>query len=85
MDDHAEKVLLFMHDFDVPFDNNGSERDLRMMKVKQKISGCFRSQRGADDFFRVSGYIATLRKQGIPVLEALTSVFDGAPVVPDVG
>jgi transposase len=83
MDDHSEAVLLFMHDFTVPFDNNGSERDLRMMKVKLKISGCFRSEYGADDFCSVRGYISTLRKQRLPVLDALTSVFDGAPIVPD--
>ena len=74
-------VLRFLSDLRVPFDNNQAERDLRMMKVQQKIAGCFRSQAGAAAFCRVRGYISTLRKQGLHVLTALEQVFNGGTLV----
>ena len=79
---HETAVLAFMHDFRVPFDNNQAERDVRMMKLKQKISGCFRSADGAREFCRIRGYISTLRKQGLTVLDALKRTFMESPVLP---
>jgi transposase len=79
---HRGAILAFLHDFRVPFDNNQAERDLRMLKVKGKVSGCFRSPQGADQFCRIRGYISTLRKQGYSVLDGLTSVFAGQPIMP---
>jgi transposase len=77
-----EEILLFMMDFRVPFDNNQAERDLRMLKVKQKISGCFRTEKGADDWCRVRSYVSTMKKQGHGVMETMRSVFAGKRIMP---
>ena len=79
---NREPTLAYLHDFRVPFDNNQAERDIRMMKVQQKISGGFRSEEGAAAFARVRGYVSTLRKQGLSILDALRDVFTGSPLIP---
>ncbi len=79
---HKNDVLRFMHNFSVPFDNNQGERDVRMIKVKQKVSGTFRTDYGADTFCRIRGYISTVRKNGCNVINAIKNAFAGFPFIP---
>ena len=80
--DHKSEILRFMYDFEVPFENNQAERDIRMMKLQQKISGTFRSIQGAVSFCRIRGYISTVKKNQISVIDAIQDVFSGRPFVP---
>ncbi len=77
---YEHEALRFLDDFAVPFDNNQAERDLRMVKVQQKISDTFRSGTGADAFCRLRSVCSTWRKQGRSVLQALEAAFAGHPL-----
>lgn len=79
---YKDEVLRFMHHPQVSFDNNGAERDLRMIKTQQKVSGTFRSFEGAQRFARIRSYISTARKQGQRVIDVIRSTFSGQPWMP---
>jgi transposase len=80
--DHRCEVLRFITNLRVPFDNNQAERDIRMPKLKQKVSGGFRSEQGAHAFATIRSYLATLRKQSADPYQALVMTFQGNPPMP---
>lgn len=82
LSERKHEILAFMEDYQVDFDNNQAERDLRMVKVKQKISGVFRSTLGADMFCRIRGYISTARKNSVSAFSAINDAFEGKPFIP---
>lgn len=75
-------VLRFAHDFRVPFGNNQAEQDIRMVKLQQKISGCWRTRHGAERFLALRSYISTARKNGLKALDALGALAAGEPWLP---
>ena len=82
LDRDREDVLRFAHDFRVPFDNNLAERDIRMIKLQQKISGCWRTITGAEQFLALRAYLSTARKNGQPTIDVLTALSDRRPWLP---
>jgi transposase/uncharacterized coiled-coil protein SlyX len=82
LDTHRDEVLRLLDDCRVPFDNNQAERDLRMVKLQQKISGCWRTLAGAEAFLALRSYLATARKHGRNPLAVLGQLFEGRPWLP---
>jgi len=82
LEGYDDCILAFLWNFDLPFTNNEAERAFRMMKVRVKISGCFRTLDGARRHARIRSYISTLRKHGLPVLHYLRLALDGHPFLP---
>ena len=79
LDNYKESVCLFIKNLSVPFDNNQAERDLRMVKVKTKVSGCFRSEEGAQEYLTIMSYIGSARKHGINAFTAIREALNGTP------
>jgi len=75
--EYKEEHLRFLTNFDVPFDNNGSERAARFFKGKIKVAGCFRSEEGAKNYVKIASLISTLKKQGANVYVTINDIFNG--------
>lgn len=84
LDKKRSAVLAFMYDFRVPFTNNEAERAIRMIKLQQKTSGTFRSEEGPKIFCRIRGYVATIKKHGLPILDSIRRTLEGQPFIPNV-
>jgi transposase len=80
--DYSDDVWRFMTQPDVPFTNNLAEQTVRMPKVKQKVSGCFRTLQGAKNYCVIRSYCATMHKQGANIFESLVAAFKGTPPQP---
>ena len=76
---YKASVCLFIHNFNVPFDNNQAEGNLRMINVKTKVSGCFRTEEGARDYQKIMSYVGTAHKQGYNAYEAIKKAISGHP------
>ena len=70
-------LRIFIHNFIVPFDNNQAERDLRMIKTKTKVSGCWRSMDGAQNYLKIMSYVGTVKKHGYSAYEAIRQAISG--------
>ncbi|WP_453984543.1 IS66 family transposase [Brevibacterium casei] len=79
---HQDDVLRFATDFTVPFDNNQAERDIRMVKLRQKVSGCLRSTTGAEHFLSIRSVMSTAKKQAVNEFEVLLDAFTGNSWIP---
>ena len=78
--ENKEQILRFLNDLRVPFENNQAERDIRMMKLQQKISGTFRTIQGAEAFCRIRAYISIIKKNDLPVIDGILAALSGAPL-----
>ncbi|MFI3215019.1 MAG: IS66 family transposase [Eubacteriales bacterium] len=79
LDNYKASVCLFIYNFMIPFDNNQAERDIRMIKVKTKVSGCFRSEEGSKDYLKIMSYVGTAHKQGHNAYDAIRKAISGCP------